>query len=119
MLRKFGFIFFSLSSLSLLTTNLLSALQINLGTAINLAITILFWAFLILGIAFTIIHILKVGSGSGGYFKKTKVVDICLLGSALLYFISTYIKQDILVAIFFPLIVYFFELHVLLNTKYE
>lgn len=117
MLKKLSLIFFTLSSLSLLVANLLSALQLNLGNVVNMALTIVFWGALIAGIALIVTYILKVGSGSSGYFKKTKLIDALLLGSALLYFIATFLKVDLLVAIFFPLIIYFFELHVLFNTK--
>ena len=117
MLKKLSLIFFTLSSLSLLIANLLSAFKVNLDITVGIALTVLFWGALIAGIALIVTYILKVGSGSSGYFKKTKLIDSLLLGSALLYFISTFIKVDILVAIFFPLIIYFFELHVLFNTK--
>lgn len=117
MLKKLSLIFFTLSSLSLLVANLLSALQLNLGNVVNMALTIVFWGALIAGIALIVTYILKIGSGSSGYFKKTKLIDALLLGSALLYFIATFLKVDLLVAIFFPLIIYFFELHVLFNTK--
>lgn len=117
MLKKLSFIFFTLSSASLLLANLLSALKINLGNPIGVGLTVLFWGCLIAAIALIVTYILKVGSESSGYFQKTKLIDSLLLGSALLYFISTFLKVDILVAIFFPLIIYFFELHVLFNTK--
>lgn len=117
MLKKLSLIFFTLSSLSLLIANLLSALQINLGNIITITLTALFWGALVAAIALIVTYILKVGSTSSGYFQKTKLIDSLLLGSALLYFISTFLKVDILVAIFFPLIIYFFELHVLFNTK--
>ena len=117
MLKKLSLIFFTLSSFSLLAANLLSALQIKLDNIITIALTAGFWGGLIAAIALIVTYILKVGSTSSGYFKKTKLIDSLLLGSALLYFISTFLKVDILVAIFFPLIIYFFELHVLFNTK--
>jgi len=117
MLKKLSLIFFTLSSFSLLLANLLSALQIKLDNIITIALTAVFWGGLIAAIALIVTYILKVGSTSSGYFKKTKLIDSLLLGSALLYFISTFLKVDILVAVFFPLIIYFFELHVLFNTK--
>jgi len=117
MLKKLSLIFFTLSSFSLLLANLLSAWQIKLDNIITIALTAGFWGGLIAAIALIVTYILKVGSTSSGYFKKTKLIDSLLLGSALLYFISTFLKVDILVAIFFPLIIYFFELHVLFNTK--
>ena len=117
MLKKLSLIFFTLSSFSLLVANLLSALQIKLDNIITIALTAGFWGGLIAAIALIVTYVLKVGGTSSGYFKKTKLIDSLLLGSALLYFISTFLKVDILVAIFFPLIIYFFELHVLFNTK--
>lgn len=117
MLKKLSLIFFTLSSLSLLIANLLSALQINLGNIITITLTALFWGALVAAIALIVTYILKVGSTSSGYFQKTKLIDSLLLGSALLYFIATFLKVDVLVAIFFPLIIYFFELHILFNTK--
>ena len=117
MLKKLSLIFFTLRSLSLLIANLLSALQINLGNIITITLTALFWGALVAAIALIVTYILKVGSTSSGYFQKTKLIDSLLLGSALLYFIATFLKVDVLVAIFFPLIIYFFELHILFNTK--
>lgn len=117
MLKKLSFVFFTLSSASLLLANLLSALKINLGNTISVGLAVLFWAALIAGIALVVTYILKVGSESSGYFQKTKLIDALLLGSALMFFIANFLKVDLLVAIFFPLIIYFFELHVLFNTK--
>ena len=116
MLKKLGFIFYTLSALGLLIENVLAAISLNLGLIFDFVCIIGFWVGLVLGATLTIVQSLKRGSDSG-YFKKTKVIDIILLSSALLYFISTFIKVDLLVAIFFPLIVYFFELHLLFNTK--
>lgn len=116
MFKKLGFIFYTISALGLLSLNVVSALPLKLGATFDLVCVIVFWAGLVLGATLTIVQSLKRGSDSG-YFKKTKIIDIILLSSALLYFISTFIKIDLLVAIFFPLIVYFFELHLLFNTK--
>lgn len=116
MLKKLSFIFFTISSMALLTANLLSSLKVDLGNIFNIAITVLFWGGLIAAAALTLTLSLKHGMTSG-FFKGTKVIDWLLLGSALFYFAATYLKIDILVAIIYPLIIYFFELHILFNIK--
>lgn len=117
MLKKLSFIFYTLSCLLLLILNVASSFNINLDNNIALTLSGIFWFILIVGIALTVTHILKVGNDGSGYFKKTKIIDSILLGTALLFFIGNFLKIDLIVAIAFPLIIYFFLLHILFNTK--
>ena len=118
MLKKLSLVFFTISSLTLLVTNVLSSLKISLGGIFDIVTVILFWGCLLVGASLTLALSVKHGMTSG-FFKGTKVIDWLLLGSALFFFAATTLNIDLLVAICYPLIVFFFELHILFNIKEE
>lgn len=109
---------YTLSTVSLLASCIISIINPSKTISeLDRALSICFWGFLLLGIAFTIACAMRGKSKLFSFFTKTKALDGVLLFTIVLYAIFSALRLNILSSFAFAAFVYVFELHLIFNLN--